>query len=216
MLSLAGVGEGDSLADIGVFHDWNTGSIEAPPHSAGGGAWRSEAGQVLTDTGDQLVEAAGVLGVDPAAVQSLALVQRLAAGLLSMHYLHGRVGWIKPLGLALRQPLRDHRIRRLAIEYQEGHASGLGRLPGILALLLLQVCRVDYHGKASLQRSRCQLVQPLVGLIAGLLAVDTGIEVALLGFGLLAMQALRSEEHTSELQSLMRISYAVFCLKKKK
>src|SRR3546814_950063 len=27
---------------------------------------------------------------------------------------------------------------------------------------------------------------------------------------------LRSEEHTSELQSLMRISYAVFCLKKKK
>src|SRR3546814_1091648 len=27
--------------------------------------------------------------------------------------------------------------------------------------------------------------------------------------------ALRSEEHTSELQSLMRISYAVFCLKKK-
>src|SRR3546814_2431126 len=28
-------------------------------------------------------------------------------------------------------------------------------------------------------------------------------------------RALRSEEHTSELQSLMRISYAVFCLKKK-
>src|SRR3546814_1107237 len=28
--------------------------------------------------------------------------------------------------------------------------------------------------------------------------------------------AQRSEEHTSELQSLMRISYAVFCLKKKK
>src|SRR3546814_8313325 len=31
-----------------------------------------------------------------------------------------------------------------------------------------------------------------------------------------AVQRLRSEEHTSELQSLMRISYAVFCLKKKK
>src|SRR3546814_1615332 len=30
-----------------------------------------------------------------------------------------------------------------------------------------------------------------------------------------AQQELRSEEHTSELQSLMRISYAVFCLKKK-
>src|SRR3546814_3539928 len=37
-------------------------------------------------------------------------------------------------------------------------------------------------------------------------------------FGLLAGRpnaGLRSEEHTSELQSLMRISYAVFCLKKK-
>src|SRR3546814_1902528 len=31
-----------------------------------------------------------------------------------------------------------------------------------------------------------------------------------------AARAFRSEEHTSELQSLMRISYAVFCLKKKK
>src|SRR3546814_4730158 len=31
-----------------------------------------------------------------------------------------------------------------------------------------------------------------------------------------ALPAPRSEEHTSELQSLMRISYAVFCLKKKK
>src|SRR3546814_5229991 len=31
-----------------------------------------------------------------------------------------------------------------------------------------------------------------------------------------ARTALRSEEHTSELQSLIRISYAVFCLKKKK
>src|SRR3546814_9445408 len=30
-----------------------------------------------------------------------------------------------------------------------------------------------------------------------------------------AMHGRRSEEHTSELQSLMRISYAVFCLKKK-
>src|SRR3546814_9017576 len=32
----------------------------------------------------------------------------------------------------------------------------------------------------------------------------------------LILQLQRSEEHTSELQSLMRISYAVFCLKKKK
>src|SRR3546814_4732988 len=35
-------------------------------------------------------------------------------------------------------------------------------------------------------------------------------------FAGLARRQHRSEEHTSELQSLMRISYAVFCLKKKK
>src|SRR3546814_9968936 len=35
-------------------------------------------------------------------------------------------------------------------------------------------------------------------------------------FGRLHRRYTRSEEHTSELQSLMRISYAVFCLKKKK
>src|SRR3546814_10122157 len=36
------------------------------------------------------------------------------------------------------------------------------------------------------------------------------------GFGGDGHRPWRSEEHTSELQSLMRISYAVFCLKKKK
>src|SRR3546814_2590347 len=36
------------------------------------------------------------------------------------------------------------------------------------------------------------------------------------GAALIREAAVRSEEHTSELQSLMRISYAVFCLKKKK
>src|SRR3546814_10385754 len=46
-----------------------------------------------------------------------------------------------------------------------------------------------------------------------------GIILAAETVGQVAAQALRvagrSEEHTSELQSLMRISYAVFCLKKK-
>src|SRR3546814_7003658 len=46
------------------------------------------------------------------------------------------------------------------------------------------------------------------------------LKAALQFAGLLAANALsvvqlRSEEHTSELQSLMRLSYAVFCLKKK-
>src|SRR3546814_2702733 len=44
----------------------------------------------------------------------------------------------------------------------------------------------------------------LVAVRAPLFASDEAVSMA------------RSEEHTSELQSLMRISYAVFCLKKKK
>src|SRR3546814_1930583 len=46
----------------------------------------------------------------------------------------------------------------------------------------------------------------------------TTLEAALFETGrpiLIAPPVARSEEHTSELQSLMRISYAVFCLKKK-
>src|SRR3546814_4744736 len=54
-----------------------------------------------------------------------------------------------------------------------------------------------------------------IGVIGGAIAIRfTGLTwidpVVAVGIG------LRSEEHTSELQSLMRISYAVFCLKKKK
>src|SRR3546814_3177418 len=38
----------------------------------------------------------------------------------------------------------------------------------------------------------------------------------ILSHSIVSRRTRRSEEHTSELQSLMRISYAVFCLKKKK
>src|SRR3546814_595887 len=46
--------------------------------------------------------------------------------------------------------------------------------------------------------------------------VGAEVEAAFRRALLLQRAALRLEEHTSELQSLMRISYAVFCLKKKK
>src|SRR3546814_8457527 len=47
--------------------------------------------------------------------------------------------------------------------------------------------------------------------------VDGGASLGLTALPRVRTQqaAMRSEEHTSELQSLMRISYAVFCLKKK-
>src|SRR3546814_5287567 len=47
------------------------------------------------------------------------------------------------------------------------------------------------------------------------LAADDSVFDQLAGLVRKAVRRRRSEEHTSELQSLMRISYAVFCLKKK-
>src|SRR3546814_3835657 len=48
-------------------------------------------------------------------------------------------------------------------------------------------------------------------------ALRGGLGIGLYGQGLPGFfESPRSEEHTSELQSLMRISYAVFCLQKKK
>src|SRR3546814_5673447 len=57
---------------------------------------------------------------------------------------------------------------------------------------------------------------PAMGaMIMNMSANLLGLGTAATPFGIRAMQELRSEEHTSELQSLLRISYAVFCLKKK-
>src|SRR3546814_1797971 len=62
------------------------------------------------------------------------------------------------------------------------------------------------------------LAPPHAAELYGLTLHGTGMEDAdhnMTRFVVLAREPLRSEEHTSELQSLMRISYAVFCLNKK-
>src|SRR3546814_6205308 len=60
------------------------------------------------------------------------------------------------------------------------------------------------------------LVAPIVVAVSlglpALVAAEAGL--AFLGIGVYGRPSWRSEEHTSELQSLMRSSYAVFCLKK--
>src|SRR3546814_8287826 len=77
--------------------------------------------------------------------------------------------------------------------------------------------RLDFHVLVETEFA------PLATIAAALHAAERRLEVKAaidrdpagahaLGDGV----ALRSEEHTSELQSLMRLSYAVFCLKKKK
>src|SRR3546814_4850633 len=61
-------------------------------------------------------------------------------------------------------------------------------------------------------------VRPLV-LVCRIRRIGIGVRLRMAVIGLrlpISMAAVRSEEHTSELQSLMRISYAVVCLKNKK
>src|SRR3546814_7826556 len=53
------------------------------------------------------------------------------------------------------------------------------------------------------------------GIVQGEVAISTMVS-AVSAIPTESCSANRSEEHTSELQSLMRISYAVFCLKKQK
>src|SRR3546814_9412590 len=70
---------------------------------------------------------------------------------------------------------------------------------------------VAHHRTRPLERRRLgEAGAALIILAREAVSVAVGIE----GEGKSAAPA-RSEEHTSELQSLMRISYAVFCLKKK-
>src|SRR3546814_4682799 len=70
--------------------------------------------------------------------------------------------------------------------------------------------------KAPPSASRHAAVGTLVRLIAPMMPHLAEEAWSRLGHNGLIANAPRSEEHTSELQSLMRISYAVFCLKKKK
>src|SRR3546814_6516061 len=77
-----------------------------------------------------------------------------------------------------------------------------------LGLYLNRRTRIEaWDVEIALRRMRTRLATTATAL---LLAIGA---VSLLP---LPSQAARSEEHTSELQSLMRISYAVFCLTKKK
>src|SRR3546814_7738759 len=88
-------------------------------------------------------------------------------------------------------------VERLAAHQQRARAAGaaaLRQVPGV-ALVDDDLLRLDAQ------------------LVGEELAV--GGEVALAVRLRADPQLERSEEHTSELQSLMRISYAVFCLKKK-
>src|SRR3546814_1033780 len=86
-------------------------------------------------------------------------------------------------------------LGRLALGVVEIGRNGDDRLLDLLA-------QKGFGGFLHLLKDEGRDLRRRIILAAGL---DPGVAVG----------ALRSEEHTSKLQSLMRISYAVFCLKKK-
>src|SRR3546814_5091589 len=88
----------------------------------------------------------------------------------------------------------------------------LGPIPAFThgCTILDRLAALDREPPSPTMASRAMAAVPLLGL-ASLLAVTVAAWTTFTHHGLLG----RSEEHTSELQSLMRISYAVFCLKKK-
>src|SRR3546814_5064606 len=79
--------------------------------------------------------------------------------------------------------------------------------------------RADPAGRQVVEAQRAPRQQGAQKLCrAGIAAAEPPPALLREGIGLARREGTekRSEEHTSELQSLMRISYAVFCLKKKK
>src|SRR3546814_10455957 len=93
----------------------------------------------------------------------------------------------------------DSAERQLATA-NEVHSAWL-KLAGALGLVILVLLLYDAARMGALIR-RCRAIEATLPPPREALVIERG-------------GRLRSEEHTSELQSLMRISYAVFCLKKK-
>src|SRR3546814_4629808 len=84
----------------------------------------------------------------------------------------------------------------------------------MVPLVLLKVRRKWIFSAGTL----CMVAAPLLMLLSQALPFVTALQVrslAVVCVNIALNLYIRSEEHTSELQSLMRISYAVFCLKKK-
>src|SRR3546814_2661615 len=102
----------------------------------------------------------------------------------------------------------DHEISQRACSdgrllQAHGAEQGAGGNDDVVAGKLAQVARAEHADGAGDDRGHASPQQPVAAEMAR-------------GRPRLVAEQQRSEEHTSELQSLMRISYAVFCLKKKK
>src|SRR3546814_7068600 len=94
--------------------------------------------------------------------------------------------------------------------------AGGGQVIGVIPQALVEK-EVAHRGLTELRivSSMHERKALMADLSDGFIALPGGIGTLEELFEVWTWAQLRSEEHTSELQSLMRISYAVFCLKKK-
>src|SRR3546814_9211999 len=114
--------------------------------------------------------------------------------------------WLHPKGGSMPEP-PEHDNRRGKTHLVSLSAAGAARAPWNLHLLAALVRR-DF--KAQYRRS---LIGPAWAILYS--GIYLLLFIAIRSFlGIPSDGKPRSEEHTSELQSLMRISYAVFCLNK--
>src|SRR3546814_7643380 len=105
-------------------------------------------------------------------------------------------------------------IALMVEQHSEGFLTVASRPSGFLVIGFERIGDVEVNHKTHIwlidthaERVGCHNHPDMASLPGCLLAGP---------FGRFQTSVVRSEEHTSELQSLMRISYAVFCLKKKK
>src|SRR3546814_4768254 len=116
---------------------------------------------------------------------------------------------------------RHDRFRRTGFRCQAGRHMGRGEQRRLSDLMAPGLYPAHADPGAAAARPRPAAAAPRAdGCHAGSRLAIARLELARRRrhrrMAMLAVRRGRSEEHTSELQSLMRISYAVFCLKKQK
>src|SRR3546814_5536446 len=114
-------------------------------------------------------------------------------------------------------------VSALPAEHGDGTATvrpGSDPVPIVRAVDKPTAVRVENAPSSAAESSSIRVsidkVDALINMVGELVITQSMLGQLGEHFDLSRLEALRSEEHTSELQSLMRISYAVFCLKKKK
>src|SRR3546814_10728045 len=135
------------------------------------------------------------------------------------------VGRAKLVGLSHEEAARwEEAVEEAAIRIRRFLWTRLllGAATALLYTAYLWIFGIDLLFTWALLALLLNFIPTIGSIIAGLLPAlyalatkDPGTALAVAGGLLVIEQIMRSEEHTSELQSLMRTSYAVFCLKKK-